>query len=282
MIFLKKDLPYEHWEISQEDTGNRLRIVPERGGLITQWFCNGRDVIYFDGNRFLQKSKSVRGGIPILFPICGSLVDGSVQLLDQSFSIPQHGFARDCKWELTPTKDQKGVLLSLTENTKTLSLFPYHFLIEMEIFLMQSSIDFKITIFNRSKDMMPFSFGLHPYFKVMDLKEIKIEGLRSKCMNHLTMIESDTELELSYLEKGIDFLSSPLETVTLVDFLANKKIKVLFEKPMDLGVIWTDPPRSMVCIEPWTSPRNSLNSGDRLQFIKPGCKQEMRCSFLEC
>ncbi|WP_320673828.1 galactose mutarotase [Prochlorococcus sp. MIT 1341] len=282
MIFLKKDLPYEHWEISQEDTGNRLRIVPERGGLITQWFCNGRDVIYFDGNRFLQKSKSVRGGIPILFPICGSLVDGSVQLLDQSFSIPQHGFARDCKWELTPTKDQKGVLLSLTENKKTLSLFPYHFLIEMEIFLMQSSIDFKITIFNRSEDMMPFSFGLHPYFKVMDLKEIKIEGLCSKCMNHLTMIESDTELELSYLEKGIDFLSSPLETVTLVDFLANKKIKVLFEKPMDLGVIWTDPPRSMVCIEPWTSPRNSLNTGDRLQFIKPGCKQEMRCSFLEC
>ena len=32
--------------------------------------------------------------------------------------------------------------------------------------------------------------------------------------------------------------------------------------PWNLAVFWTDPPRSMVCMEPWTGPRQSLISGD--------------------
>ena len=33
--------------------------------------------------------------------------------------------------------------------------------------------------------------------------------------------------------------------------------------PFDLGVIWSNPPRKMICLEPWTSPRNSLVDGLR-------------------
>jgi len=57
--------------------GDRLRVVPRRGGLVTGWLCHGpwgeREILYFDADRFADPSKSVRGGIPVLFPICGGL-----------------------------------------------------------------------------------------------------------------------------------------------------------------------------------------------------------------
>jgi len=46
-------------------------------------------------------------------------------------------------------------------------------------------------------------------------------------------------------------------------------IELIHQEPMDTTVIWTDPPRQMVCLEPWTSPRNSLVTGDRKLEIKP-------------
>ena len=51
--------------------------------------------------------------------------------------------------------------------------------------------------------------------------------------------------------------------------LSRKVIELIHQEPMDTTVIWTDPPRPMVCLEPWTSPRNSLVTGDRKLEIKP-------------
>ena len=70
MILTKKEYPYEHWEYLNNETGDTLRIVPERGGVITEWKCNGRNILYFDLDRYKDPSKSIRGGIPVLFPIC--------------------------------------------------------------------------------------------------------------------------------------------------------------------------------------------------------------------
>ena len=71
--FRKKTSPYPHWEYSNPEFDSLIRIVPERGGLITEWHSQGKELLYFDLERFMDKEKSVRGGIPILFPICGDL-----------------------------------------------------------------------------------------------------------------------------------------------------------------------------------------------------------------
>ncbi|MDP6203688.1 MAG: galactose mutarotase, partial [Prochlorococcaceae cyanobacterium ETNP18_MAG_14] len=38
----------------------------------------------------------------------------------------------------------------------------------------------------------------------------------------------------------------------------------------------------MVCLEPWTAPREALISGDRKLEIEPGRKQRLRCSLVSC
>ena len=55
----------------------------------------------------------------------------------------------------------------------------------MEIRLKDKSIDILSRIKNNSNRIMPFSFGLHPYFSVNSLKKVSISGLNKECINHL-------------------------------------------------------------------------------------------------
>jgi hypothetical protein len=66
MALIQRDTPYPHWEFSDPSSGDLLRIVPERGGLISGWRCAGHEVVYLDLERFLDPAQSVRGGFPVL------------------------------------------------------------------------------------------------------------------------------------------------------------------------------------------------------------------------
>ena len=48
MTLTQQTGPYPHWEYTHPESGDRLRIVPERGGIVTEWRCGEREVLYFD------------------------------------------------------------------------------------------------------------------------------------------------------------------------------------------------------------------------------------------
>ena len=52
--------------VFQLDKNNYIKFCPERGGVITNWVSDGNEILYFDVKRFKDKTKSLRGGIPIL------------------------------------------------------------------------------------------------------------------------------------------------------------------------------------------------------------------------
>ena len=78
MALQQRQTPYPHWEFSDPASGDLLRVVPERGGLISGWRSGGHELVYLDEARFLDPSQSVRGGFPVLFPITGGLPDKHV------------------------------------------------------------------------------------------------------------------------------------------------------------------------------------------------------------
>ncbi len=127
---------------------------------------------------------------------------------------------------------------------------------------------------------MPFSFGLHPYFKVKALEHTKIYGLESTSIDHLNNTAIPTDKLLGCFVEGVDFMNGPTKSVTLLDLLSGHRLELQQEFPLDLTVIWTDPPRSMVCVEPWTSPRESLINGERQLSLEPATNQKLRCRFL--
>ena len=59
--------------VFQLDEKNYINFCPKRGCILTNWVSDGKEILYFDEKRFIDKTKSIRGGIPILFPICGNL-----------------------------------------------------------------------------------------------------------------------------------------------------------------------------------------------------------------
>ena len=285
MPLIQRSTPYAHWEFSDPASGDQLRLVPERGGLVTGWRCSGREMLYFDQERFLDRSKSVRGGIPVLFPICGGLPDDRLPLPRGEFTLPQHGFARDRPWQLAQLDDGRGVALRLEDSAETLAVYPFSFALTLEVRLAASALEIEVIVDNRGDQPMPYSVGLHPYFNVSGLEVVRFEGLPAECLDHSTMKPASTMELVAQLGRGVDLLVRPTETeppipaVGLVDPEAGTRLELQLTPPLDLVVIWTDPPRSMVCLEPWSGPRQALISGDRRLELAPGESRRLGCRY---
>ena len=63
------------------------------------------------------------------------------------------------------------------------------------------------------------------------------------------------------------------------DKVLKRQVTLYHPHPFDLGVIWSDPPRKMICLEPWTSPRNSLVDGFRKIMIPSNDNQKFDASI---
>jgi galactose mutarotase-like enzyme len=114
---------------------------------------------------------------------------------------------------------------------------------------------------------------------VSALENAAVEGLPNTCLNHLTMAAANTAEQLQRLPEGIDLLAEPAAAVRLIDCGSGSAVELEPEPPLNLAVVWTDPPRPMVCLEPWTAPRGSLASGDRCLWLQPGERQQLRCRY---
>ena len=266
--------PYPHWSFTTA-TGDELRIVPERGGLVTGWRSGGEEWLYFDAERYADPTKSTRGGIPVLFPICGGLAGSP---------LPQHGFGRDQPWQLEELSEA-GVRLRLVDTEATRAVFPHAFTLELDYRLTPGCLAITARVSNTSaaaSPVLPFSLGLHPYFAVQDLAAVQLEGLPERCFDHIPMAEAATAGQLERLTAGVDFLAHPSGAVRLVDAAApsgGRWIAMETQAPLDLAVVWTEPPRPMVCLEPWTAPRGAMASGDRLLQVPPGETLELACTY---
>ncbi len=279
MPLIQRETPYPHWEFSDSTSGDLLRVVPERGGLISGWRCSGHEVVYLDLERFLDPAQSVRGGFPVLFPITGGLPDNRLPLPQGEFSLGQHGFARQLPWRMEPLADGRGIQLQLSDTPETLTAYPFHFRLSMEVRLAPAALEISTVVENRSSDVMPFSFGLHPYFNLSSLAAAQVEGLPPQCLNHLTMEEASTAAQMERLASGIDLLVKPTGTVRLVDEAAGTSLELQLSHPLDLVVLWTEPPRPMVCMEPWSAPRQALLSGDRRLELRPGTSTRLETRY---
>jgi len=266
--------------------GDQITCVPSRGGLITSWICSGQERLYFDRERFADPYKSVRGGIPMLFPICGNLPGDQLEIEQVIYPMSQHGFARDLPWALKVLGDSTGIELCLDSDEGTLCHYPYAFRLRLRYFLEPFSLAITVDVqhLNVGISDMPFSFGLHPYFAVSALENVTVEGLPAQCFSHHTMAPTASQSELERLPAGIDLLAGPTTSVRLVDHGLGSAIEMQMQSPLDLAVVWTDPPRPMVCLEPWTAPRGALATGDRCLWLKPGESRHLHCrySLVQC
>jgi len=261
------------------DKKNYIKFCPERGGVITNWVANGDEILYFDEKRFMDKTKSIRGGIPILFPICGNLNTSNSVFGQDYLQLMQHGFARDLPWQYCVNDSEKSLCLFLNESQKTKKYYPFDFELRIEVHLKINCLKFTITIQNKTDIAMPINFGLHPYFNVSDFKNLDFIDNPVNCQNQEKNILSNTLDELKNINLGVDLLMYTSGKSAFRDKVLKREVTLNHPYPFDLGVIWSDPPRKMICLEPWTSPRNSFLDGFRKIMIPSNDSQKFDASI---
>ena len=266
--------------VFQLDQNNYIKFCPERGGVITNWVSDGQEILYFDEKRFMDKTKSIRGGIPILFPICGNLNTSSLVFGKDYLPLTQHGFARDLKWQYSFNENEQSLCLFLNESKKTKKYYPFDFELRIEVTLKINCLEFEITINNKTDIAMPINFGLHPYFKISDFKNLEFVDNPLNCHDQERNTISNTLDELNKINLGVDLLMYTSGRSSFRDKIFKRQVTLNHPYPFDIGVIWSDPPRRMICLEPWTSPRNSFVDGFRNIMIPSNDSKRFVASIL--
>ena len=162
------------------------------GATVTSWTQpSGDEVLYVRPDATYDKSKPIAGGAPLCFPQFGP---GAMQ---------QHGFARNCDWEVigtsadvNPDDPEPAVMLRLKPNEYTRAMWDEPFEATYEVTLRRDRLKMELCVKNTSdKDDIDFTAAIHTYIEVTDAANAGVfaRGLAGK----------------TYLDKNIDANDPP-------------------------------------------------------------------------
>lgn len=274
----------------------QLRLsVAENGAELRSLVCakTGREWMWQANPEFWPRTS------PVLFPIVGKLKDNLLHHADKSWSLSQHGFARDRHFQLV--SEQHDLLRFRLENSEEdLLIFPFPFILEIAYFLEENQIRISYHVENPGPDRLPFSIGAHPGFALEGWPEkayylqfpgenaIEYMLLKDGLLDdtRVFLLSPGTEgLKISpglFASDALIFKNPAFSEVVLVPEDGSHRLSVGFEGFPDLG-IWSKPGAPFVCIEPWFGHADPINFQGAI-FEKPGiiCLESMQkfdCSF---
>ncbi|HBW89150.1 MAG TPA: aldose epimerase [Cyanobacteria bacterium UBA11149] len=274
----KTQRDYETYILTDYAAGASLEVVPERGGIISRWCLQNQEILYLDEERFKNPNLSVRGGIPILFPICGNLPNHTYIHKGQEYQLHQHGFARDLPWQVIDkvTNGCASLILSLKSNQETLAVYPFEFEVVFTYLLAGNTLEIQQRYTNHSDEAMPFATGFHPYFFAPDKSQLHFEIPASEYQNQQNQDIHPFNGGFDWQEDEIDvgFRQLTANSATVTDTGRGLKIAIAYSDIYSTLVFWTLKGKDFYCLEPWSAPRNALNTGDCLIQLPPGASLE--------
>jgi galactose mutarotase-like enzyme len=266
---------YKTYILSDESAGSQVEVVPERGGIITRWRIQGQEIFYLDAERFTHPDLSVRGGNPILFPICGNLPDNAYSHNGQQYTLKQHGFARDLPWEVSEqqTQGKASLTLVLNSNEQTKAVYPFDFQLVFTYELQGNTLSIRQQYKNLSSTSLPFSAGFHPYFLTGGDKtqlEFHIPSQQYQDQKTKEIHAFDGNFDFNRDEIDVAFGNLTSQSATVTDSSRKLKLTLDYDPIYSKLVFWTLKGKDFYCLEPWTAPRNALNTSENLTVLEPG------------
>ena len=265
---------YLTYILSDRAANSTIEVVPERGGIITRWQVGDREILYLDAERFSNRDLSVRGGVPILFPICGNLPDNSYTHNGQQYNLKQHGVARDLPWEVVEQTEDNlaSITLTLNSSDRTLEVYPFDFQLAFTYELFGNSLKIKQRYTNRSLETMPFSAGFHPYFAIEDKTQLEFEipGANYQAKDSKEIFPFSGSFDFDSEEIDVAFNSLDKNSTAFKNNRSGVTVEINYSDPYSTLVFWTVKGKNFICLEPWSAPRNALNTGEKLTYLEPG------------
>lgn len=279
----------EFLTVDIEDLGAQLASVRNHHG--TEYLWQG------DADIWARRA-------PILFPILGRLKDNTYLLDGVPNKIGQHGFARDCIFELAEQSDTKAVF-RLTDTPETRRLYPYAFSLTVTYTLEGNRLTKCHRVKNRSEQVMYYELGVHDGFRApleddetMSQYAIRLPGWEDSItpygMDENAMVTPKGEsiplkngrLSLTPSTYHLDTVildQPPQARAVLVDGQDRPRVTVDFPQFPYLGIWTQDKPydTNYVCIEPWSTLPDATFVGRELKekagirSLQPGQAEEL-------
>ncbi|WP_390883501.1 aldose epimerase family protein [Kovacikia minuta] len=129
---------------------------------------------------------------------------------------------------------------------------------------------------NHSDVPMPFSVGFHPYFQVTDKTQLEFDIPASSFQDQRTKTVHPFTNSFDFGQDEIDvaFIGVTSQFATVLDKSQSLRLTLNYSNSFGTLVFWTVKGKDFYCLEPWTAPRNALNTGDRLLYLDPGASLE--------
>jgi galactose mutarotase-like enzyme len=264
----------ETLRLEDEATGSLVSLAPARGGMVTRFAVGATPVLFLDETTLADPTKSVRGGIPVLFPIAGKLPGDRYDVTGRTFSMKQHGFARSLPWTVLDesTRDGASVTLGLEASDATRAQYPFEFALRFTYRLRGEVLTVEQLFENRGPVPMPVHPGVHPYFFVPDVSKpgVRVDTDATRAIDNRTGDEVPVTRPIALAGREVDLFlldHEPRHTVLHRPDLPG--VRIGFGDDQALLVVWTLPGRDFVCVEPWRTRPGALAAGTAPR-IAPG------------
>ena len=216
---------------------------------------------------------------PVLFPIVGKLKNNLYEENGNTYSMLQHGFARNMEFEVIQ-QTQNSIAMQLESNSETLAQYPFDFVLKISYILIENCLDIHYSVTNLSTVEMPFSIGAHPGFAIdKPLNQYKLifdqpftadryliqDGLYTNETS--PTMKNSQELLLSnelIHSDAVVFKNVPFYRVTLCE-LDNTPLVTVSSSDFPHWGFWSKPGAPFFCIEPWAGLADSIHATGNLR-----------------
>ena len=208
---------------------------------------------------------------PVLFPIVGNYAQKQSVYEGKTYTLSQHGFARDMEFDLE-SQTEEEIWFVLKDTESTLEKYPFHFILKVGYRLSGRQVEVMWKVENPNEKKMYFSIGGHPAFNCPLKAEEKQSDYQLSFDTDKTLVCSilgenglltarKKEFELTnhkmrivedlFDEDALIIEGNQAKRVGLVNPQGETYLEVEFDAP--LFGIWSPAKKSapFVCIEPW-------------------------------
>ncbi len=209
------------------------------------------------------------GRAPLLFPIVGSLAQGTYRLAGKSYALPRHGFARNKPFDIITASSTKAIL-RLQADDATRTVYPFDFQLQMEFEVREATLTVTACVMNEGGVPMPASFGYHPAFcwplpygapraehaiefaleEPEPIRRLDAAGLVTAVRHPTPVHGRRLPLEDALFKDDVLILAPVHSQALRYGADSGPRIELRFPDTPLLG-LWSKPGAPFICIEPW-------------------------------
>lgn len=248
-------LSNEYLDVVIKSLGAELTSIKSKEGIEYLW----------NGDKTYWPRQS-----PVLFPIVGKLLDDTYTVDGKEYMLSQHGFARDCEFNVISQTNER-IVFSLESSPMSLEKYPFEFELRLIYELKEKTLTVGYEVFNRGNKVMPFSIGAHPGFNCPllageQLEDYYIEFEQEEEATKLPIIRPEVyltgerqafhskkiPLSTAFFENGVTILTDLKSESFALKCTKNSHSITVTNKVFPFTGIWSpETGAPFVCLEPW-------------------------------